>query len=80
MPELTPRQREILIMMRDEDEEIVYEGGTAWVGDEQIAPKTVYALLRVAAISLDQFSKVGGCERYSINETGLKLLEAAPDA
>ena len=78
--DLTRRQLQILRMMRDNDEELVYSKGQAYVDYEQVAPRTVFALLRAMAISMDQFSDVGKCERYTINETGLKLLEEADAA
>jgi hypothetical protein len=77
---LTIRQLQILRKMRDEDEELVYSKGRGYVGDEQIGPKTLFALLRVMAIKLDQFSRVGDCEYYTINETGEALLEKSDAA
>lgn len=71
---LTPRQRHILTRMRDEDEELVYEKGHGWVGYEQVGKGLVFGLLRLMAIRLDQYSHVGGVERYLINETGRELL------
>ncbi len=78
--DLTRRQIQILRMMRDEDEELVYSKGEAYVGYEHIAPRTVFALIRAMAISMDQFSELGKCERYTINETGLELLRKADAA
>lgn len=75
---LTKRQREVLTKMRDEDEELVYERGEAWVGDERTSAAVVFALLRLMAIRMDQQSTVGGVERYTINETGRKLLDPPP--
>lgn len=81
-PLLTPRQAEILRRMRDapedhDDAELLYQekvGG--FLGSEPVARRTVFGLLRACAISPDQFSnRVGGLERYRINETGRKLLE-----
>lgn len=73
------RQQEILQRMadhRDDDEgELVYERGVAYLGDDRIAPRTVFALLRLCAISPDSTSAIGtGVERYRINETGRQLL------
>lgn len=77
---MTKRQREILTIMRDnsdnDDGELVYESGIGYLGFERVASRTVFALLRMAAISLDQYCKIGGCERYRINETGQGLLES----
>lgn len=72
---LTRRQRQILTKMRDEDEELVYSKGCGWVGYERVSKSVVFGLLRLMAIRMDQFSKVGECERYEINETGRQLLE-----
>jgi hypothetical protein len=74
---LTERQREALRLMRDTDEEMVWENGQVWVGLERFSRSTVVALIRACAVSLDQFSTVGKVERYSINSTGCKLLELA---
>jgi hypothetical protein len=81
-PLLTPRGAEILRRMRDAQEgsdesELVYAprvGG--FLGSEPVARRTVFQLIRLCAVSLDKFSTVGvGLERYTINETGRKLLE-----
>ena len=75
---LTERQREVLTIMRDHREddegELLYERGTAYLGHRSISTATVFALLRLCAISMNQYSRVGGLERYTINETGLNLL------
>ena len=79
---LTPRQREILTIMAahpdDDDGELVYERGVGYIGDEPVAPRTVFALLRACAISADSTSCVGGVERYCINETGRRILARKP--
>lgn len=73
---LTKRQLEILRMMRDQDEELVYERGHGYVDLEKVSGRTLFGLLRAFAISLDQSGKVGeGLERYYINGTGKKLLD-----
>lgn len=76
---LTKRQREILIQMRDhrdDDEgELVYERGVGYLGEEPVAARTVFALTRACAISLDSHCEIGGLERYTINETGIALVE-----
>ena len=59
-----------------DDGELVYECGEGWLGLDRVAPRTVFALLRACAISLD-IGGVGGdgcLERYRINETGRALL------
>ena len=72
---MTKRQLEVLRKMRDDkDNELVYSRGIAYIGLERVAPRTVFALLREMAISMDQFSEVGDCERYTINDIGLKIL------
>jgi hypothetical protein len=60
--------------MRDEEEELVYERGQGFVGDSSVAPRTVFALLRLCALHAEHGSEPGGFERYSINETGTDLL------
>lgn len=73
---LTKRQRGILQAMADDENcDIAYERGTAYVGDTRIAARTVFALMRMCAISLDGDSRIGQFERYRINETGLQLLQ-----
>jgi hypothetical protein len=74
---LTKRQREILTVMRDTDEELVYESGRGYLDCSPVAARTVFALLRLCAISLDPYSaKPGeGVERYTINGTGRALLD-----
>lgn len=77
---LTKREVEILTRMRDAPEdadeaELVLDGRVAWLGVEHVAPRTVFKLLRLCAISADQFNKSGGVERFTINETGRGLLE-----
>lgn len=77
---LTRRQEAILRTMAehpDDDEgELVYERGVAYLGLERVAARTVFALIRLSVISLERDSVVGSFERYRINETGVKLLEA----
>ena len=74
---LTTRQMWILKTMRDnantDDGELVYECGVGYLGLERIAPRTVFALLRLCVISADSFNS-GGVEKYHINDTGKKLL------
>jgi hypothetical protein len=80
---LTKREIEILTRMRDapegsDESELVYEGGrAAWLGLSRVATRTLYKLLRLAAVSADPLSD-GGVERYHINETGRGLLEGKP--
>ena len=79
-PTLSLQQRSILLKMRDcdgtDDGELVYEHGVGYLGLDRVGGRTVFALLRFCAISLEPFSKIGEVERYRINETGRKLLEA----
>jgi hypothetical protein len=66
--------------MRDEDEDLVYERGSGYVGDTcVVSGRTLFALLRHCAISEEIGSEVGGFERYSINSTGRELLAASPE-
>lgn len=71
---LTKRQREILTVMRDTEEELVYERGQGYVGDSPVAARTVFALFRLCAVRNVSDTK-GGLERYVINETGTRLLQ-----
>lgn len=68
---------DILVTMRDEDEELVYEKRRAYLGTKRVDASAVHQLSILMAIHLDQFSQVGGFERYTINETGLNLLKEA---
>jgi hypothetical protein len=67
---LTKRQREILTIMRDKDEELIYEHGRGFIGWSSVAPRTVFALLRMCAIHSDSMDDV----YYRITGTGVKLL------
>ena len=73
---LTPRQVAILRQMAahvdDEDGELVYERGVGYLGLERVAPRTVFALLRLCAITSE--NEPGGVERFHITGTGLQLL------
>jgi hypothetical protein len=75
---LTKRQLQVLRIMQDnadnEDGELVYERGVGYLGLDRIAPRTLFALLRVCAISADSFQS-GDAERYHINGTGKQILE-----
>lgn len=71
---ITEAQRNVLTIMRDNDEELIYESGECWVGLDQIAKRDFFALLGLAALRMDQYSTVGKCERYTINQTGRELL------
>lgn len=71
---LTKRQRFLLEMMRDEDEEFVYEAGCAYVGEVPTSKRMMISLLSLCAIKLEDDSEIGGFERYTISGTGKKLL------
>lgn len=73
---MTRRQLEVLRIMRDEEEDLVYERGLGYVGEERISGRTLFALLRKVAISAEIDSEPGGFERYTINETGRDILRA----
>jgi len=78
---LTKRQREALDRMERCEEELVYERGECYVGEEKFSARTFFALLRLMAISHDSMSAEagsGGMEIYTINETGRNLLAAPP--
>ena len=80
MNDLTKRQLETLRVMRDEEEELIYDHGVGYVGDTfVVGGRTVFALLRAMAISAESDSEPGeGLERYHINDTGRALLKGEP--
>ena len=71
---MTKRQLEVLRIMRDTGEELVYERGEGYMGYSRVAPRTVFALLRVMALRKTDGSP-GELERYIIGETGLAILK-----
>lgn len=79
---LTKRQREMLIRMRadphGEDGELVYERGVGYIGHDRVSGRTVFALIKLCAIS-SVSGNVGELERYRINETGTNLLDGIVD-
>lgn len=77
-----PRYIQCLLLMRENDDELVYERGEAYVSLEKFSGATVFKLLRMCAIRHDQYSgEQGGkgLERYTINETGLNILKQWED-
>lgn len=70
---ITPIQLGILIKMA-KGTELVQEKGKAWIGYYQTSPRTVNALLRFCAISLEDGCILGKFERYTINGTGREIL------
>lgn len=70
---LTKRQRQILTLMRDKNEELVYERGSGYVGLERVGKASVFALIRLMALR-HEGGDPGGFERYTINQTGRDLL------
>ena len=76
---LTPRQLEVLAVMaahyEDDEGELCYERGVAYLGDVRIAARTVTALLRACAIRAEH-EQNAPVERYRINSTGRALLAA----
>lgn len=77
---LTKRQAEILRAMRDapegsDESELVCDGGhTVWLGLDRVAKRTLFAFLRMAAISGDGLAASNDVERYHLNETGRAIL------
>lgn len=67
---------EVLTLMRDFDEELVYERGTGYVGMKRVRRSIFIELLRAMALRADSFNK-STFERYTINETGRELLKMA---
>lgn len=77
---LTKRMQEVLQEMKraqDADDlldaEIVCDGGSCWLGCERISRRTVDGLLQYVAISLENMGSQ--TEHYTLNETGLMLIE-----
>ncbi len=75
MIKLTKRQKEILTLLRDNDDEIVINSGQCWVDQANIRTnkKLVNELLRYVLISANGCN-AGKSEYYHINESGLRLL------
>ena len=76
---MTRRQRQVLERLA-KGEELVYERGVGYVGDDcedPVSGRTVYALLRLCAIKHAAYSdtRPGGFERFEITGTGRDLLE-----
>ena len=78
---MTKRQAEILRVMADnrdtEAGELVYERGRGFIGDEPVAARTVFALLRAMWIR-HRDGRIGGFERYAITAEGMRALEDKP--
>lgn len=72
---LTDRQVVALRKMRDEEEEIVYERGQCWVGNEQFGPRTFFGLIRCMVISQESGFDKSGYQMYTINATGRRALD-----
>lgn len=79
---LTRRQREVLEHLREhygtEEGELVHEGRQAFLGssaDDPVAPRTVFALLRLCAITPIGEEKDRGANYYEISGTGKKILD-----
>jgi len=74
---LTARQRSVLRTMAAHphgyEGEIVMEGRRALLGDEPIAVRTVYALIRALAIRSEE--PAARFSRWQINETGARLAK-----
>lgn len=76
---MTKRQREILEQVAahpdDDAGELVMEGREVWLDLEKTSVAMVFSLIRLMAISNQHpDGRVGGVERYRINETGRRLL------
>ncbi len=66
---LTKKQIDMLRVMRDGQEDLVFEGERGFIGNHSIGPRMFHSLLRACAIS-----STGGVY-YEINGTGLQILE-----
>jgi hypothetical protein len=71
---LTKRQKQLLEMMRDGEEMVIY-GRDVWVGDERTSPKIWKFFIEHILISGDSVMKA----YYHINESGKLLLEGRQD-
>jgi len=77
---LTRRQAEILTRMRDapegsDESELVCDGGrTVWLRYDRVSKATLFALLRLCAISGDGLAASNDIERYHLNGTGRAIL------
>ena len=77
---LTRRQAVILTKMRDapegsDESELVCDGGrTMWLDLDRVSKATLFALLRLCAISGDGLAASNDIERYHINGTGRAIL------
>ena len=75
---LTKRQREVLTVMRETGEELVYEpGGGWWFGEGRTNGKLGIRLLRLMLIALTQDSH-DAFQMFVINEAGRRALEGLP--
>ena len=57
---------------RFEDAEIVCDGGECWLGERQVARRTVRGLLNLLAIKEDGYG--GGAEHFCLQDIGRALL------
>ena len=69
---LTPRQIEVLRLVAA-GESLAYERGSVWIGNRRTTSRTIDALLRVCAVSVDWSGM--GCEYYKINGIGREILK-----
>ena len=66
---LSKRQMKMLRIMRDDDEELIFEDDHGYIGTHPLGAGTFHALLRACAI------RSTGGSYYEINETGLEILK-----
>ncbi len=75
---ISRRAKELLQLLAGDDpdtSEIVCDGGKCWLGLERVHRSTVTQLLQKVFVRCDD---LGGCEHYSINESGRRFLEGLP--
>ncbi len=71
---LGPTALRVLLKMKHDDEELAFENGAGYVGDEHVCgTRTFYALCRACAIS--QSMGHNNSIYWRINETGTELLK-----
>jgi hypothetical protein len=74
---LSPAQISALTLLSEEDAELTYEKGAAgwWIGLDKISGVVANVLIRHCLVSMDQYSRVGEFERWTLNETGREALK-----
>jgi len=73
---LTKRQLEVLRILKEEEESILFDKGGGWyAGCEPTNGKLVNSLLRLCLLRADDNNRYGQTEYYEINGSGEEALE-----